>query len=486
MAYTFPPPFNFNDIQSGYLPRKGYEKEGIINRSKRVPTLETEDRGVIDSFRSTCGVDLKNRAEKTTHVFEDQQEIISQIWLQDHLHNGAVPLSDQSSFETTDIGRMQTPNIELCEPTKGRPPFPVASSKQELVSPIATGFKLVGDESLRTPSNNTTSSSRNLSTEDIMRKAGERYIQFSTQQVDGFVRSIHPYGSSLSSLSIEEIRDVELAHHLLAAAEEVCYKQFDFASRLLIRCESRASASGNPVERIVFYFAEALRERIDKETGISTIDYKRVHEQVRYISGLSSGANLAFLACHQELPFTQVMQFAGMQAILDNVTLATKVHLIDLHVRSGIQWTALLQALAERDNHRIETLRMTAIATSDKVKNEETGERLLSFAKSLNLPFSFKVLLVSDFKDLKEEQFDIEADEAVAVYSPTILRTMIPWPDLLENLMRVILKLKPSVMVVTEVEVNHNSPSFVNRFIEALFFYSTFFDCLDDCMDRDN
>ncbi|KAA8549082.1 hypothetical protein F0562_000766 [Nyssa sinensis] len=41
-------------------------------------------------------------------------------------------------------------------------------------------------------------------------------------------------------------------------------------------------------------------------------------------------------------------------------------------------------------------------------------------------------------------------------------------------------------MVVTEVEANHNSPSFVNRFTETLFFFSAFFDCLEDCMERDN
>ena len=44
--------------------------------------------------------------------------------------------------------------------------------------------------------------------------------------------------------------------------------------------------------------------------------------------------------------------------------------------------------------------------------------------------------------------------------------------------------LSPSVMVVAEIEANHNSTSFVNRFIEALFFFSAFFDCLETCMKR--
>ncbi|KAI9181330.1 hypothetical protein LWI28_013900 [Acer negundo] len=40
-------------------------------------------------------------------------------------------------------------------------------------------------------------------------------------------------------------------------------------------------------------------------------------------------------------------------------------------------------------------------------------------------------------------------------------------------------------MVVVESEANHNSPSFVNRFTEALFFYSAYFDSLETCLDQD-
>lgn len=41
-------------------------------------------------------------------------------------------------------------------------------------------------------------------------------------------------------------------------------------------------------------------------------------------------------------------------------------------------------------------------------------------------------------------------------------------------------------MVITEIQANHNSPSFVTRFIESLFFYSTYCDCLETCMADDN
>lgn len=180
------------------------------------------------------------------------------------------------------------------------------------------------------------------------------------------------------------------------------------------------------------------------------------------------------------------MQFAGNQAIVENVKGAIKIHLVDFNIRSGIQCTGLMQALSERRDCPIELLKITAIGHQEKEKIEETGKRLQSFANSLNLPFSFDMVFISDMKDLKVESVNVKADEAVAVYCYAVLRTMICRQDYLDNTMRVIRGLRPSVVVVHEVEANHNSPSFLNRFVEALFFYSVLFDCFEDCMDRDN
>jgi hypothetical protein len=84
--------------------------------------------------------------------------------------------------------------------------------------------------------------------------------------------------------------------------------------------------------------------------------------------------------------------------------------------------------------------------------------------------------------DIKEELFEIEDDEYVIIFAPHILGTMISRPTCLENLMRVIRNLYPSIMVVIETEANHNPPSFLNRFIEALFFYSAYYDSFETCM----
>ncbi|KAM1257421.1 hypothetical protein ACFX15_030765 [Malus domestica] len=210
-----------------------------------------------------------------------------------------------------------------------------------------------------------------LSTEEIMRVAGARYVQISNQGYGDFLMPLHPFGYALSGLSEEETKDVELAHILLAAAEKVGYQQFERANRLLLHCEVDASFKVNGVQRFVFYFTEALSERIKKETGNSM--YKG-NQMSTYSLGL--GTSLSFLACCQDIPFIPVMKLPAIQVILVNVALESKVLLIDLEIRSGVQWTGLMEVLAEREECHIELLTITAVGVTSKQKIEETGRRL--------------------------------------------------------------------------------------------------------------
>ncbi|XP_042988786.1 DELLA protein RGL2-like [Carya illinoinensis] len=320
-----------------------------------------------------------------------------------------------------------------------------------------------------------------LSTEEILRVAGARYVQLSTQMYNyNYHMPMHPFGLSISGLSDYEKKDVELAHYLLSVAEKVGYQQYDRASRLLLRCDWISSSRGSPLQRVVFQFAEALRERIQNESG--RVRVKGFEQNNAIIQDL--GSNSTLLKFYQLLPFPQIALFTGIQAIIENVELKRKVHLIDMEIRSGVHWSLLMQALAERRDFPIELLRITAIGLGSigNESIEKTGKRLAIFAESFNLPFTFKSVLLSDLKDIKEELFEIEDEEEVIIFAPLVLRTMISRPNCMENLMSVIRNLCPSIMVVFEVEANHNSPSFVNRFIEALFFYCAYFDSLETCM----
>ncbi|XP_041020393.1 DELLA protein RGL1-like [Juglans microcarpa x Juglans regia] len=235
-------------------------------------------------------------------------------------------------------------------------------------------------------------------------------------------------------------------------------------ARLLLHCEWISSAGCNSVQRVVFHFALALRERIAKESRRSVKTGNGGFKQNDLIDE-ELGSNPSLLAFYRQLPFVQITLFAGIQVISESVASERK-------------------ALVDGKGFPVELLKITAVESIGNERIEETDKRLESVAQSMNLPCSFKSIILSDMKDIKEEFFEIEDDEMVIIFAPLVLRTMISRPSCLENFMRVITNLNPSIMIVIEVETNHNSASFVNRFIESLFFYCAYFDSLETCMEQ--
>ncbi|XP_027339666.1 DELLA protein RGL1-like [Abrus precatorius] len=384
------------------------------------------------------------------------------------------------------------PMASLCHPKKEKPHSTTSLASLEILKNYGKGFRRLCNEGKKTlqPVDGlvAVTNEKKLSTEDVMKVAGTRFIQSSSSESqEGFkFLDTHPFGFSFSGLSDEEKEDVALAESLLASAEKVGYQQFERASKLLSHCESLASKTGNPVKRVVHYFAEALRQRIDRETGrVSSKDLQKL--ELFDPEKAAKELNPTIVAFYEDLPFCQIAVFTSIQAIIDNVADAKKIHVIDLEIRKGGQWTILMKALESRHECPIELLKITAVESGTTSKHivEDTGKRLKDFAQCLNIPFYFNVVMVPDMLHLKEEQFDIDPEETIAVYSQCALRINIQHSKQLETLMRVIRTINPNVMVVIEIEANHNSTSFVNRFIEALFFFSAFFDCLETCMKGD-
>lgn len=438
---------------------------------------EMEDLGKINYFCTEHGLLQQNS-------IEEQSPFISQAQPKQNTQH-QLPSSD------TDLNVRSLPTDQRIQEIRN-----IRELTEKFLCGHSSQFNSPGEKDARNLNSNgkppvTVAAIQKLFTEKIMRLAGERFIEFSSQKFININLLVHPYGSALSHLTSEEKQDVELAQLLLAAAEKVSCQQYDRASKLLTQCELTASSTGTPSQRTVFHFSEALRERIDRETGRSSSPILTEEEAGNHDVACSKlRFSIAFLAWHKEIPFTQVMHFTAVQSILENIETNTKIHVIDLHLRSGLQWAVLMQALADdRALLPIKHLKLTAIETADQEKVEETGKNLQTFARSLGLNFSFKVVFLSDIEDLKVEQFRIlprDEDETIVVYASMVLRTMLSNPIHVETVMRVLKNLNPTVMVVAEVEANHNSPCFINRFVDALFYYATLFDCLEDNLERGN
>ncbi|CAN1219498.1 DELLA protein GAI [Linum perenne] len=281
-----------------------------------------------------------------------------------------------------------------------------------------------------------------LSTEELFRIAGARFIQSYSKSGD---LGTNPCDISFSGvLSDEERENVELVEFLLTAAEKVGDGQFERAAKLLV-------------------------------TGKKTVQKQAsVHEMMHQ-------PRECLLEFYEKLPFGQVTNFAAIQAVVDSVANATRIHIVDFNIKNGEQWTIFMQALISRpEENPVEHLKITSIGTMYKDMLEETGQRLTEFAEAMALPFSYKVIMVEDLMELKEDMLEIDfEEESVAVLSEHMFSTLISSVEKMDYVMKVIRKMKPCVMVMTEVEANNNSPLFVNRFVEALFFGGV-------CMERDN
>lgn len=413
-----------------------------------------------------------------------QQEHCQQIPVYDHgllddlmFDPVGSQLAETCFKKAADVGDHGTENVEH---TKEKNPISMASLG--LLRSYGNGIrKLDGDRIIepRSDRESNNSADERLSIEGIVRLAGAKFIQASSSTMD-LLSVLGPFGLAFSGLSDEEKQEVQLVELLLVCAEKLNYHQFDRARNLLNRSSYLFSNHGTPVQRLVHYFADALHERIDRLTGrVTSDDFWKTIELNRDVSIMNP--HRSRIACHMEIPFCQVAQFTGIQSIVENVPGAKRVHVIDLSIGTGTQWAILMQAL---QNSGLELLKVTAIGTHMEHVIENTGKRLESFARTMNFSFTFRLVMVDDLLHLEDDNFKVDSEETVVVYSQYYLRTLITKSDRLDALMKVIVRISPSLMVVTEVDANHNSPSFVNRFIEALFFYGAYFDCLETYMER--
>ncbi|XP_019174205.1 PREDICTED: DELLA protein RGL1-like [Ipomoea nil] len=320
-------------------------------------------------------------------------------------------------------------------------------------------------------------SSTRLLINEVLQLAAHKFIENSSHG-DSELNNLFP--NSCWGLHGEDYKDVELLLHLLASAEKVGQKKFDSAKDFLSMCDKLSSKNGNLVQRLVYYFSEALRDKVDWQTGEKTPE-NFGKKQIEYLKEKHMSPKQCILATHQNFPFLQVIEVASVQAVIEHVPEAKKIHIIDLEIRHGMQWTILMQALAAARHAEsfIENLRISALVIKSGPMIEEIGKQLTSFADSLKIPFSFKIVKVQDILEVNEQSFEVEEDEAVAVYGQFFFMTMISKQGGLEHLMRVMRTIRPRVMVIIEVEANLNSPVFVNRFTESLFFYSAFLDSLE-------
>ncbi|CAI5949762.1 unnamed protein product [Closterium sp. NIES-64] len=293
------------------------------------------------------------------------------------------------------------------------------------------------------------------------------------------------------------------------------------------------SPHGTAQQRLGYYFLEALAARI---AGTGSAIYKGSQP------GPSSKAMLsAVLVFCEACPWINFGHLVANGSILEAVEGATRVHVIDLGITHGTQWPTLLESLATRPGGPPH-LRITGVdapLTGLKPSSlEETGRRLSAFARVIGVPFEFTPI-TEQLDDLKPEQITGRGDGVLVVNclpaaaapdatlpsslsispclspspsphlslrphfsNPTPLSTSQSDEVLVVNCLlrlhqmrdessaphvpsqrnctlQMIRSLNPAIVTLIEQHADHNIPSFLSRFREALHYFSALYESLD-------
>ena len=260
---------------------------------------------------------------------------------------------------------------------------------------------------------------------------------------------------------------VRLVHALLACAEAVQQENLKLADALVKHVGLLSASQAGAMRKVATYFAQALAWRIYQIYPKEAPD--------------SSFSDVLHMHFYESCPYLKFAHFTANQAILEAFASATRVHVIDFGLKQGMQWPALMQALALRPGGP-PTFRLTGIGPPQPDNTDalqQVGWKLAQLAQTIGVQFEFRGFVCSSLSDLDPNMLEIRPGEAVAVNSVFELHRMLARPGSIEKVLGTVKKIKPKIFTVVEQEANHNGPVFLDRFTEALHYYSSLFDSLE-------
>ncbi|CAL4935506.1 unnamed protein product [Urochloa decumbens] len=269
---------------------------------------------------------------------------------------------------------------------------------------------------------------------------------------------------------------IRLVHALLACAEAVQQENFTAAEALVKQIPMLASSQGGAMRKVAAYFGEALARRVYRfrpAPDSSLLD--------------AAFADLLHAHFYESCPYLKFAHFTANQAILEAFAGCRRVHVVDFGIKQGMQWPALLQALALRPGGP-PSFRLTGVGPPQPDETDalqQVGWKLAQFAHTIRVDFQYRGLVAATLADL--EPFMLQPDgedtddepEVVAVNSVFELHRLLAQPGALEKVLGTVRAVRPRIVTVVEQEANHNSGTFLDRFTESLHYYSTMFDSLE-------
>eukprot|EP00250_Pteridium_aquilinum_P007145 c16929_g1_i1 orf=237-2420(-) len=280
---------------------------------------------------------------------------------------------------------------------------------------------------------------------------------------------------------------VQLMQLLLECAKAV-ENDHQKAAILIPQLKIQASRYGDPIQRLAAYFTEALCRRLARAQG---------RGEVSFLGGECSAQELtlAYKEMNVACPYFTFAQLTANQAILEAIDGAETVHIVDFGISQGVQWAAMLQAIAAREGRTPPNkITITGVASPELGEKRAdslaaTGRRLSDFARNLNLNLEFRQAPVAlDDATLSTHMFHIKTGEVVIVNFMLELCNLLDGAaeEAVARTLRVAAQLCPRVATVAEMDAHLNTGPFQKRFVSALHFFSAMFDSLEAGMSRDS
>lgn len=275
------------------------------------------------------------------------------------------------------------------------------------------------------------------------------------------------------SAAADEVSAIRLVRLLVSSADSITRGDPQSAASLLAEIERLLPRVGCAfgIGKVAGHFADALHKRLQPSPPPPP-------------AAASAGDEILYYNFYEAAPYLKFAHFTANQAILEAIAGCDRVHVIDLGLGLGLQWPALIQALAIRPGGP-PSLRLTAIgphSSDGRDSLREIGLKLAELARSVGVRFSFRGIAANRLDDVRPWMLHVAEGEAIVVNSVLQLHKILPDPGStgpVDSVLNWIARLRPKVVTLVEQEADHNKPVLLDRFTDSLFYYSAVFDSLD-------